>query len=177
MRVSFELTRDDYAALTFHRAPPHPLTRQRLLVLALLLGLMVGLMGLLTLFHGSLAWIEEAPLLRPLLWAIGVAVGAFLALSALLWALRVWIRRLPRDDGATLGEHTLEVGEEGFHVEGRSGRSFVKWSAVVEVRETSNHVFLFVDRMLAYVVPKRAFPSGAECASFVDHAKARAPAR
>ncbi len=177
MRVSFELTRDDYAALTFHKAPSPRMTRQRLLVLALLLGLMVGLMGLLTLLHGGLAWIDEAPLLRPLLWVIGIAVGAFVALSALLWALRVWVRRLPREDGATLGEHTLEVGEEGFHVEGRSGRSFVKWTAVVEVRETREHVFLFVDRMLAYVVPKRAFASTAECASFVDHAKARAPAQ
>lgn len=173
MRVSFELTRDDYAALTFHKASPPRMTRQRLLVLALLLGVMVGLMGLLTLLHGGLAWVDEAPLLRPLLWAIGIAVGAFVAISALLWALRLWVRRLPRDDGATLGEHTLEVDEDGFHVEGRSGRAFVKWSAIVEVRETNEHLFLFVDRMLAYVVPKRAFTSADECAAFADYVRAR----
>jgi len=173
MRVSYELTRDDYAALTFAKAPPRRTTRLRLLVLGVLIGVVLGLMALLTWLTGGLAWIDDLPGFRLLLWVTASVLAAFLALTALLAGLRLWVRRLPRDDGATLGRHELEVGEDGLHVEGRSGRAFVRWSAIVELRETDEHVFLYVDRMLAYVVPKRAFGDGAELERFLGLARAR----
>jgi hypothetical protein len=121
MQLEFDLTRDDYAALTFARSPSTTVTRLRWLVLAALLTLVAALMGLLTFLTGGTAWVDDAPLLRPLLYLIGGALGAFAVVSALVAALRIWVRRLPRDDGATLGRHQIELEEAGFHVEGRSG--------------------------------------------------------
>ncbi|MBI3201482.1 MAG: YcxB family protein [Myxococcales bacterium] len=171
MQLEFDLTRDDYAALTFARSPGTVATRKRWLLLAGLLSLVALLMALLTFLTGGTAWLDDAPLLRPLLYLIGGSLGAFALVSALVAGLRLWVRRLPRDDGATLGRHQIELCEEGFHVEGRSGRAFVRWSAVVELLEVEAHVFLYVDRMMAYVIPKRAFASPGECARFVDFAK------
>lgn len=177
MRVSFELTRDDYAALSFARSPSPMLSKTRWLVLAALCGAVLVLMGLLSWLTGGLEWLDETPLLRPLLYAAGVCLGALVALALLLRALRAWVRRLPREDGATLGPHELSLDEAGLRVTGRSGHSFVAWPAIVEIRETGDHLFLYVDRMMAYVVPKRAFASPAECASFAEFARARAGRR
>lgn len=177
MQLEFDLTRDDYAALTFARSPSATVTRRRWLLLAVLLTLVAALMGLLTFLTGGTAWVDDAPLLRPLLYLIGAALGAFAAVSALVAGLRVWVRRLPRDDGATLGRHQIELEEAGFHVEGRSGRAFVRWSAVVEVLEVEAHVFLYVDRMMAYVIPKRAFATAGDCARFVEFARSHVTVR
>lgn len=76
-----------------------------------------------------------------------------------------------------LGRHQIELDETGFHVEGRAGRSFIRWSGVVEVLEVEAHVFLYVDRMMAYVIPKRAFASAGECARFVEFARRHVTAR
>lgn len=173
VRIEFELTRDDYAALTFARAPSAGVMRRRILALLALATAALGLMALLTLLTGDLAWVDDAPLMRPLLYLTAGVLAAFVAVSLSLVGLRAWVRRLPRDDGATLGAHQLELGEEGFVVEGRAGRSFVRWSAIVELRETSEHVFLFVDRMLAYVVPKRAFAADPDCRAFVELVQAK----
>ncbi|MCC6899429.1 MAG: YcxB family protein [Polyangiaceae bacterium] len=171
MQLEFDLTRDDYAALAFARSPSASRVRQRWGLLAVLLCLVALLMALLTFLTGGTEWLDDTPLLRPLLYLIGGSLGAFALVSALVAGLRLWVRRLPRDDGATLGRHQIELADDGFHVEGRSGRAFVRWSAVVELREVEAHVFLYVDRMMAYVIPKRAFASPGECARFVAFAK------
>lgn len=171
MQVRFELTRDDYAALTFARAPSSAQMRRRFLVLGVLLTLVVLLLGLLTLLTGDLSFVDRAPLLRPLSYATAATLAAFFLLSLALVGVRRWVRSVPRDDGALLGVHELELSDAGFTVEGRAGRSFVRWSAVVELRETESHVFLFVDRMLAYVVPKRAFSDRDACAHFVTYVR------
>lgn len=171
MQLEFDLTRDDYAALTFARSPSTSVVRKRWLLLAGLLTAAALLMGALTLLTGGTEWLDDAPLLRPLLYLIGGTLGAFALLSALVAGLRLWVRRLPREDGATLGRHQIELSETGFHVEGRSGRAFVRWSAVVELLEVEAHVFLYVDRMMAYVIPKRAFAGSGECDRFVDFAR------
>lgn len=170
MRLEFDFTRDDYAALAFAKSPSASTRRKAALLLASLALLVALLMGVLTVATGSLAWADD-PLLQVLLYAIAVVLGLLALVSLLLALLRVWVRRLPRDDGATLGHHVLEVEDDGIRVEGRSGSSLVRWDAILDVRTTDDHVFMYVDRMAALVIPKRAFASADECAGFVERAR------
>jgi hypothetical protein len=49
------------------------------------------------------------------------------------------------------------------------GRTF--WHAVSKIEETALHIYLFIDRNAAHVIPKRAFATSQEATAFVELAK------
>lgn len=177
MRVEFELTRDDYAAFAFAKASQRALKRWQWGLLGALLALLVVLMALLTVITGDLSWVDETPWMRPAFWGLSTVLALMLVLAVLRIALRVWVRSLPRDDGAVLGWHRVALEEDGLHEETRVGTAFVKWSGVVEVRDAGDYILVFIDRSIAHVVPKRAFASGAEARHFLELAKLRTAER
>lgn len=171
--VELELTRDDYVAAVFSKADERMPKRWQWLLLGALLGLALLLMGAVSLLTGGLEWLDEAPLVRPLIYAIGVVLGLMVVVLGLVAALRAWVRRMPRDDGAVLGWHRVALTEDGVHIETRAGRSFVAWSGVFEIHDRGEHILLFIDRGAAHVVPKRAFSSTGEAQRFVQIARER----
>ena len=96
--------------------------------------------------------------LDPLSLLAGVAI-IWLAIGANGWFARR--RSVPDEKGTFLGPCDFELGAEGLRTV-RPGRtsSFASWVTVIDVTFTATHVFLWVDRFAAYVLPGRDLPDG-----------------
>jgi len=54
------------------------------------------------------------------------------------------------------GSQDFTFSGDGVHIETAYSRTSLGWNAFVKARDTSEHIFLFVDARMAHIVPKRA---------------------
>jgi hypothetical protein len=96
-----------------------------------------------------------------------MAFGAF-ALFAIFWVQHWRLRRraIPESDGALLGPCTLRFDGEGVHSLKRLSRTSYGWQSIRYISATPEHLFLWVDRCAAIMVPVRALPVGFSAAEF-----------
>lgn len=91
--------------------------------------------------------------------------------------MRGWLKTAMRK---MLGKTTLELRDDGIHVNKADGKGRLKWSELREVVETRDHVYLIMGPLRAFVIPKRAFADAQERAAFLEHVhreqRAAAPA-
>lgn len=92
-------------------------------------------------------------------WSALLAIGFVVTMILIMARLN---RRLSGVPQSWLGPQVYELREDGIHCETRSGRTFVRWSALREVVETPDHLFLMLDEVAALIVPTRglAVPGG-----------------
>lgn len=81
-----------------------------------------------------------------LIFALGIAFVAGIATVA----LNVFFMK----GKGVLGEHTLEITEEGLIEETDFNRSFNKWSSVMKTKLTKNFYFIFITDHMAHVIPR-----------------------
>ena len=103
-------------------------------------------------------------------------------LSAIFWTLAIaairyftirQIKSYYAEDGGSLGLRTYAIEETGFREKTDESEALTKWSAILEVRETEYHIFVFIDKLAAYIIPKRYFPSASEANGFLAALKER----
>jgi hypothetical protein len=163
--VTFELTLDDYRALQRHLCRPvkRPPLRYHLLV------------GL-----GSAA--IAGPALSFLPSPNSFFVGFFAALLFLAGFSMFLSRRArailePEPNGSILCRQEYSFADEGLHHRTPHWEGVTRWSGLIRIDETEQHLFLMIDRAAAYTIPKRAFASSADAASFVARIRARLAGR
>ncbi|MET0499255.1 MAG: C13 family peptidase [Steroidobacteraceae bacterium] len=80
----------------------------------------------------------------------------------LIWFRSFLLRRnvVPDANGAFLSPQTLELAPEGLHSVRSETRSFTSWSLVESISVTPDHIFVWIDRFNAHVVPLRDLPDG-----------------
>lgn len=78
------------------------------------------------------------------------------------------IMRVPLDEGTTLGEQFLRISPEGVFCRTRTSEGIYRWDGIKEVVETKDHVFMFTDAHMAYIIPKRAFGGQRDTQTFVN---------
>jgi hypothetical protein len=160
--IEFEISRDDYWAFNLFvmrrlRRRLFPLPSW---VLPTLLGVVVLLGTVLSILLGDVGWIVETAR-SPVGVIVGLLLLLVLLLAIVLLASRRLIKNLPDEKSGTLGHHRLRLTDHGVHDETLVGKSFNAWSGVLEIAQDDDHVYLFVDRMAAHIVPKRVFDAGA----------------
>jgi hypothetical protein len=79
----------------------------------------------------------------------------------------------PTMGGALVGHREITLDEDGIVEESANHRHQSRWPGVVAVDETSDHVFVMIDRFAGYIVPKRAFQDSLNLNAFVTFARAR----
>jgi len=89
-----------------------------------------------------------------LLYRYGAHIGA--------WAID---RVARRDD--LLREQRLTVADDCFRAESTRGKTEVRWSAIPRIRVEEPRLFVYSTRRQAFIVPRRAFASGADFDAFV----------
>lgn len=156
MQVDTELTQDDYRAfVNFVCKPPRHLSVLSLAIWSVLwcgFGLMLLLAAQLVVrpaFHTS----KDSELL------IVVGICALLCAGIVFVQRRLRTRALPSRGGVVLGRRTYRLTDEGFHEAGAGNESLTRWSAVQDVKETDQHLFVMLDRTVGYIVPKHSFAS------------------
>ncbi|CAH9056140.1 hypothetical protein PSECIP111951_01401 [Pseudoalteromonas holothuriae] len=60
---------------------------------------------------------------------------------------------VPFADGLILGEKTIEFKEDGIYEKSPLAKTFYDWKAVDSLEENSGTLYIFVDRVLALIVP------------------------
>jgi hypothetical protein len=110
-------------------------------------------------------------------------VGGMLAVLFLFWiAIKVLVpraqRRLePSAHGTILCEYKVTLSDQGVDIRTPHWDTLTRWSGIVSVDETPEHVFLKIDAAAAYAVPVRAFADDDARRRFLSLAKAYLPVR
>jgi YcxB-like protein len=161
MEVTYSLTRDDY--WQFNR---FLLKRRRSYYWSpIVVGLAAALACLLLILS------DRGPLLP---WAAGLGVlaaggvGAGWVVLCRRYLLRRAVRRLPADDGSTLAKRTLRIEQGGIHFSSATGEGVIRWSGVREIAENEDYLYLFTDKIVALILPKRLFADSATSKGFAD---------
>jgi hypothetical protein len=87
----------------------------------------------------------------------GVVIGV-----AGLWIRAKFDKRQsrPDPDGMVLGSRTYTFDRSGVRIERPHSSAFMDWSCCREVHIEGEHLFIWVDRVSAYMIPVRDLPSG-----------------
>ena len=104
-----------------------------------------------------------------------VFYAAWGLLIFLLRQLTIWkIKKYPDENGALLGKKTYQLSDEGIREITDNSETLTKWKGIQRIEETNEYVFVFVDRIAAYIFPKREFKSKEELGQFLETLKEKA---
>ncbi|MCS6286950.1 MAG: YcxB family protein [Nitrospira sp.] len=100
--------------------------------------------------------------------AIGAAVLVFIiVVSMIYWHMKkLQDQMLPQPDGAVLGSHLYQVREDALHVRSSFGTTQLAWRGIKSLEETPTHFFLFIDRSVGFILPKRSFATESQQNNF-----------
>jgi len=73
----------------------------------------------------------------------------------------------PKENGFVFGPTVYEFIDKGIKVEKINSESITKWEAVEKIFNAKNYFYIFIDHNLAYIIPKRTFPSPEKLNEFV----------
>ncbi|SMO70149.1 YcxB-like protein [Saccharicrinis carchari] len=94
-----------------------------------------------------------------------------------IWSLLIFIfnqislyriKRIPDSSGSILGEKTYLMEENGFKEISESSETLTSWEGLKEIQESKDYYFLFVDKIAAYIIPKRSFRNKMQEQDFID---------
>jgi len=77
-------------------------------------------------------------------------------------------RYTPLKKGATLGKHKFRISEEGVLESTEFNESLTKWDGIRSVEIKKNYIFVWIDRHMAHIIPKRFFSSDIDCQKFLS---------
>lgn len=75
----------------------------------------------------------------------------------------------PKENGLMLGKRVIEINDSGIKDTNSFGSSLYKWQALEEVVTHEGNVYLFLDTMLAQIIPSSAFENEAEIEEFTKN--------
>jgi hypothetical protein len=70
-------------------------------------------------------------------------------------------------NGSFLTPTDIELAPDGVHWSSKRGEGRTNWSAVHKIEETKQHIYIFVDRAAAHVLPRRNFATPEAATAFV----------
>lgn len=114
-------------------------------------GIFVAIMVVVLLFYGS--FFDE-----PFNWPSAIIGFVFMLLVGIemIMSEQKKLKYLdPLEDGFILGKKKLTVDENQIVVAAEHFQSHIDWAAILEIAESDEHIYLFVDKVDALVIPKR----------------------
>jgi hypothetical protein len=100
-------------------------------------------------------------------WSIALGAG-IVFLTGLISSRLAMKRVVPDPDGKFFEPHECALEAGGVRSTSANSSSFMAWSCVQEVTFTDEHLFLWIDRFQAHIVPVHALPPGVTRASLFD---------
>jgi hypothetical protein len=184
--ITFKLTFDEYADGLLNvpvRRPPRAARRPRaggrpwIAIFAIIVVLLFLIPDLFNALHKSahafLAWVDLA---------FPCFVGVILGMVLVLFLLLVFRKRLLRsalrrefESGwlvRFLIEQTIRIDSHGFTQTTAHTTATNYWLGIEDIVARKDFIYFFLTPKLAYLIPKRAFATPAECEAFVEAAKA-----
>lgn len=123
-----------------------------------LLWFLIGLI-IISIFRGNPISVREFH------WptALGVAVPFILIIIFVTFNIKKFQRSaIPNANGLLLGERLLEFNEDGIKDTCSLGTTFYKWKAVEDICSNDSDIYIFVDKLLAQIIPSSSFDNDKE---------------
>lgn len=108
-------------------------------------------------------------------WPSALATAFPFVVAAIAFFINVQkFKRLaiPKNNGLMLGNRTIEFNREGLTDTNELGVSFYKWRAVEDVVENEGNIYIFVDNLLAQIIPAESFNTEQERVELIQLVKA-----
>jgi YcxB-like protein len=157
VEVSYINTVSDLASWNRYDVLRHPYLYLLTLIVSLL-ALAANVMVLTA--RQFLVWLVVLIALQPVVF-LGVYV---------LTCFSIYLFLLLRRDAPAHRQHTITLTETAVVEESPVNRTESSWAGVVKVARNRRLIFIYIASNLAHVIPKRAFASEAEAASFFTQA-------
>jgi len=87
------------------------------------------------------------------------------------WSARRYQLKEAQKIRGFLGKQTLEISGEGVRQITPYVNSLIQWANFTEIVESARHIFFFLDRNHALIIPRSAFTSSEEAKVFVEGAQ------
>ena len=97
------------------------------------------------------------------------AAGAGLLAGILIIAAKSFMRK----DKGVIGEHTLEITDEGLVESTEVNRSLSNWRTPFRIREMRRYVYIYISSVSAHAVPKTKQPLEGSVAEFITELRSR----
>jgi YcxB-like protein len=75
-------------------------------------------------------------------------------------------KRMPSKNGSVIGQKIYQILDEGFKEETDNSVNLVKWTGIKSIEQNSKYIFIFIDKIAAYIIPKRFFKTNEELIRF-----------
>ncbi len=164
MHVTFDLTPDDFWHFSlYYRRNKYPI---RPFFLYALFGVIVFLF-LVGSWVAAEYWLTFGRAQSTLL----VCLPVLLFFAVLIFPpTKRRVIKIARQRPGLLCEHTIGISPEWLSEKTRINENKVAWTTLKSIEEDSEYLFLFLDRLVAHVIPKRAFSSPQEANTFLNTA-------
>ena len=83
------------------------------------------------------------------------------------------IKKMPDQNGSILGHKTYILQDDGFKEITESSETLTKWNGIKNITETKNYTYVFVDKISAYIIPKRTVDENNEVERFITTLKSK----
>ena len=80
---------------------------------------------------------------------------------------------IPNKEGLSLQKKKIIIGDEALMVETDLSKTSMQWNGIQSIEENNNYIYIFIDRHMAHVIPKRFFKTSDECGEFVKSLKVK----
>lgn len=110
-------------------------------------------------------WEYMPPLLRYLFYAMAVAEGLYALVIVFL--LYVTPRSLARQKHM-LDEQSYTIVDDGLRLESTHSEGLLKWSGIMTLQCTADHLFVYVSEQVVQIIPRRFFPTNREFEAFAE---------
>lgn len=98
---------------------------------------------------------------------IGAVFGIIIDILVLL-LMKALIMSLYANKKGVLGEHAIEISENGINESTSVNQGLHLWTGVYDVFESKHYIFIAIDKLQAHVIPKRSFNSDKEANEFYN---------
>lgn len=104
---------------------------------------------------------------------LAVVIGACAAvLGVMINMKRIRAGSVPDECGVILGPSRLRFDSDGIHLEKAHSVARHDWSVLQEVTQSPEHLFVWIDRVAALIVPLRDLPAGITAGQAVEQIRA-----
>ncbi len=145
MEITIDLNRDDYADFNKYVFLKKNL-KKRIYVVAI-----VAIVMPLAMLKGDFDLVQ---------YLVKVVLAAVVFGSIYLGGMFLALKRtgkLPSDNGSVLGKKKFVITDDGLVEETENNTNLQKWKSITSIETNKCSVFIFVDTIAAYVIPKRFF--------------------
>lgn len=174
MKKNIHITDKDYRKFSKYalKRTTTPETRRAARIIVYIFLIIMLLIAILAGTYNTNSWVQQFKFIkdfhRPT--AIFVLIPFFfLTLSYLNLILQSQKSAKPSKEGLVIGDHEIEFLDEKISDITPLGTSFHRWEAVEDIVVHRGNIYVFLDTMLAYILPNSSFTSKKEMNDLAEY--------